>query len=267
MGGYRDSVAQKRIAGNKKLSKMFDFTGKKILVTGASSGLGQGCAAYLTAAGAQIIAVARRPCTASDIGLPERTAIYEADLCDESATKNLVRELKQRFGALDGCVLAAGLHTFRPIVMESYADLSRPWAINVQACLGLVAMLAKNRMLGKDSSIVLFSSASARSASPGAVSYAASKGAIEAATYTLALEFAGQRIRVNAVAPGVVPTPMSQSFLSKLTPEQKERLEAHHPLGFGTIEDVVGPVAFLLSAQARWITGVVLPVDGGFSVL
>lgn len=246
---------------------MTDFTGKKILVTGASSGLGQACAQYLAGAAAQVIAVTRKECGPADFHLPENTAIYRADLSIEAEAKNLVRQIKEHFGALDGCVLAAGLHAFRPIVMESFCDLARPWVVNVQACLGLIALLSKNRLLAKGSSLVLFSSASARSGSPGAVSYAASKGAIEAATYSLALEFASQGIRVNAVAPGVVPTPMSESFLSKLTPEQEKRLEAHHPLGFGTPEDVAAPVAFLLSPAARWINGVVLPVDGGFSVV
>ena len=246
---------------------MFDFSGKKILVTGASSGLGQACAQYLAAAGAQIFAVSRRAIGPQEIGLPERCLVAQADLADESATKGLVQQIKQRLGALDGCVFAAGLHSFRPVMMESYSDLAKLWTVNVQASLGLIALLAKNRMLAKGSAIVLFSSASARSGSPGAVSYAASKGAIESATYSLALEFAGQGIRVNAVSPGVVPTPMSEAFLAKLTPEQKARLESHHPLGFGTAEDVVGPVAFLLSPLARWVDGVVLPVDGGFSIV
>jgi NAD(P)-dependent dehydrogenase (short-subunit alcohol dehydrogenase family) len=121
-------------------------------------------------------------------------------------------------------------------------------------------------MVAKGGSVVLFSSAAARKAGAGAASYAASKGAIEAATYALALELASQRIRVNAVSAGVVRTPMSEGFLSKLTAEQLSALEARHPMGLGAPKDVVGPVMFLLSDQARWITGTVLPVDGGYSI-
>ncbi len=245
---------------------MTEFNSKRILVTGASSGLGLACAQHLANAGAQILAVTRKQLSPAEIGLPENSVVYNADLCDENAVKQMVQRIKQQFATVDGCVLAAGLHSFRPIMMESFADLARPWTINVQGSLGLIALLAKMRVLARNGAIVLFSSASARSGSPGAVSYAASKGAIEAATYSLAMEFAGQGIRVNAVSPGVVPTPMSESMLAKLTPEQRAHVEAHHPSGFGTPADVAAPVAFLLSSGARWINGVVLPVDGGFSI-
>jgi NAD(P)-dependent dehydrogenase (short-subunit alcohol dehydrogenase family) len=244
-----------------------EFNGKKMLVTGASSGLGQACALHLARCGAQVAAVSRKPCTIADLGLPESSALFMADLSNEVDVKRLAQELKQSVGSLDGCVFAAGLHSFRPIMMEGYSDLVRVWAANVQSCLGLIAALSKTRLLAKGSSLVLFSSASARAGSAGAVSYAACKGAIESATFSLAMEFAGQGIRVNAVSPGVVPTPMSEQFMAKLTPDQRARLEAHHPLGFGTPQDVAGPVAFLLSSAARWVNGVVLPVDGGFSIV
>jgi NAD(P)-dependent dehydrogenase (short-subunit alcohol dehydrogenase family) len=244
-----------------------DFTGRKILITGASSGLGQACARHLESAGAQILAVTRKQCGPSDLGFSDRSVVLQADLADETVVKGLVQTIKQQHGPVDGAVFAAGLHSFRPMMMEGFSDLARVWTANVQACLGVIALLAKNRLLAKGSSLVLFSSASARTGSPGAVSYAASKGAIESATYSLALEFAGQGIRVNAVSPGVVPTPMSESFLAKLNPDQRARLEAHHPLGLGTPEDVAAPVTFLLSPEARWINGVVLPIDGGFSVV
>jgi NAD(P)-dependent dehydrogenase (short-subunit alcohol dehydrogenase family) len=150
--------------------------------------------------------------------------------------------------------------------METFQDIQRPWSINTQSCLGLLALLLKARLIAKGASVVLLSSAAARKAGAGAVSYAASKGAIESATYSLALELASQAIRVNAISPGVVRTPMSDAFLSKLTPEQVADLEARHPMGLGTPEDIAGPALFLLSNAARWITGAVLPVDGGYSV-
>lgn len=242
-----------------------DFSGKKILLTGASSGIGRACAVRLAAAGAHIIAVGRNVSALRDLGLATEQ-IYSVDLADEAAVKALIPRLKAEVGALDGCVFAAGKHTFRPLMMESFNDIYRPWTINVQSCLGFLAQLIKGRLIVKGGSLVLFSSAAARTAGAGAVSYAASKGAIEAATFALALELNSQKIRVNAVAPGVVRTPMSEAFLSKLTPEQLTALEARHPMGLGTPDDVAGPVLFLLSGDARWITGIVLPVDGGYAI-
>jgi NAD(P)-dependent dehydrogenase (short-subunit alcohol dehydrogenase family) len=244
---------------------MTDFSKKTVLVTGASSGIGRACALRLVSSGANVVAVGRNEAALRALGLAA-AKIFTLDLLDEAAVKAFVLHLKTDIGLLDGCVLAAGVHAFRPFAMESFSDIYRPWAINVQSCLGLLALLTKGRLIAKGGSIVLFSSAAARMAATGASSYAASKGAIESATRALATELAGQRIRVNAVSPGVVSTPMSEGFLGKLTAGQLIALEARHPLGFGTPDDVADPVLFLLSNDARWITGSVLSVDGGYSI-
>jgi NAD(P)-dependent dehydrogenase (short-subunit alcohol dehydrogenase family) len=244
---------------------MFDFAGRTILITGASSGIGRACAQRLAAANAHIVAIGRNAATLQDLAAG-KAHTYAVDLADESAVKDMVARLKAEVGPLDGCVLSAGVHGLRPLMMESYKDLYRPWAVNVQGVLGVLALLVKNRLIAKGGSVVLFSSASARRGGAGMVSYAASKGAIEAATQALAAELVSQAIRVNAVAPGVVRTPMSEGFLKRLTPEQIATLEARHLMGFGTPEDVAGPVAFLLSQDARWITGIVLAVDGGYGI-
>ena len=212
-----------------------------------------------------MVAVGRNECALGDLGLAA-PVILTLDLLDEAAVKTFIPRLKSEVGPLDGCVLAAGAHTFRPLMMETFDDIQRPWAINTQSCLGFIAQVLKGRLIAKGGSIVLFSSAAARKAGAGAVSYSASKGAIESATYALALELASQRIRVNAVAAGVVRTPMSEGFLGKLSAEQLAALEARHPMGFGTPDDVAGPVLFLLASDSRWVTGTVLPVDGGYAV-
>jgi|SRR5579863_6325676 len=244
---------------------MQDFQRKKIVVTGASSGIGRACALQLSQAGAEIVALGRNEAAISELGIAGLRP-FTVDLADEAAVKTLITRLKAEVGPMDGLVLAAGIHTFRPLLMESFADIQRPWSINVQSCLGFIAFMLKARLVAKGAGIVLFSSAAAHKAGAGAVSYAASKGALEAATRALALELASQRIRVNAVSAGVVRTPMSEGFLSKLTPEQLASLESAHPMGIGAPEDVAGPVLFLLSSQAHWVTGVTLPVDGGYSI-
>ena len=240
------------------------FAGKKIVVTGASSGIGRACALRLASEGAIVIALGRNEAAIRD-ALPA-AHVYLADITNEADLKELARRLRSEQGCIDGCVLAAGLHTVRPLATETFDQIQRPWSVNVQGCLGLLALLLKGRMIAKGGSVVLFSSASASVASPCAVAYAASKGAIEAATLSLAIELVPYGVRVNAVSPGVVTTPMSVELLSKLPSAAAANLEARHPMGFGKPEDIAGPVSFLLSDDARWITGVILRVDGGYAI-
>lgn len=259
MGSYGCAVAG-------AVSRVSTHTGRTVLVTGASSGLGKACAERLIRDGANVIAVGRdreRLLAVEGISLDN---VIVADLLQPDDIKRIVDGLKSSQRSLNGCVLAAGVHSFRPIMLENFAEIAKPMASNVLSPLALVAALVKSRALAKGASVVLFSSTAARTGSPIAVSYAASKGAIESATFSLALELAPQGIRVNAVAPGVIRTPMSEGFLSKLTAEQVARLDARHVLGAGSPSDVSGPVAFLLSDDARWVTGAVLPIDGGYSI-
>jgi NAD(P)-dependent dehydrogenase (short-subunit alcohol dehydrogenase family) len=241
-----------------------DFSGKRILITGASSGLGLACATELACSGAHLIVAGRRP----DDLTARFPSPHVALICDvslEEDCKALAAQLKREGIALDGLVLAAGTQTVKPLITESQASLHDSWKVNVYGSLGLVAALLKSRLVARGASIVLFSSAAAEAGGAGIVGYAASKGAIEAATRSLALELASQEIRVNAIAAGVVETPMSAKYLSRMTAEQVERLRADHPLGFGTPKDIAGPVTFLLSPAARWITGSILHVDGGLT--
>lgn len=115
-------------------------------------------------------------------------------------------------------------------------------------------------------SVVLMGSVAALRGGSGTIAYAAAKGAMIAAAKSLALELAPKKVRVNVISPGVVRTPQSEAFLSGLSPEQRGTIEREHPLGLGLPEDVAGVAEFLLSEDARWITGTNLVVDGGLSL-
>ena len=182
---------------------MQGLAGKKILVTGASSGIGRSCVLRLAQQQASLILVGRNEQALRSIAVEPQPRICVCDLTDETRIKLLVAELKKELGTIEGCVLAAGAHDVRPRMMESPTSLQKIWAVNVQACLGFLGAALKSRLLARGGAVVLFSSVAVRAGGPGLVAYASSKGAIEAATRSLALELASQRIRVNAVAPGV----------------------------------------------------------------
>jgi NAD(P)-dependent dehydrogenase (short-subunit alcohol dehydrogenase family) len=238
--------------------------GKTVLVTGASSGLGQACASLAIERGARLIAVGRRTEVLREL-YPEPHHVFGCDVSDEASVGTLVQSLKQLQTPVDGMVLAAGIQEVRPLMMESRASLENTWKANVYGTIGLLARALKSRLIGRGGSVVIFSSAATHAGGAGIVSYAASKGAVEASVHSLALELAPQGIRVNAIAAGVVRTPMADKYLSRMTEEQIRHIEAAHPLGLGTPKDIAEPVLFLLSEGARWITGSVLMVDGGLT--
>jgi NAD(P)-dependent dehydrogenase (short-subunit alcohol dehydrogenase family) len=240
------------------------MSGKRILVTGASSGLGRGTAALLAKEGCELVLLGRQEAVLRE-HFPGPHTILAGDVGQEEFQKSAARDLKQKNLTLQGVVLAAGIQEIRPLMMESAASLLKTWEVNVLGSLGLLAQLLKARLIEKGASIVFFSSAAATAGGAGIVGYAASKGALEGAVRSLAMELASQHIRVNAVAPGVVRTPMSDSYMKRLNAEQVAAVEQAHPLGFGLPEDVAGPVQFLLSDASRWVTGSILMVDGGLT--
>ena len=214
--------------------------------------------------GAQLVVAGRRLDELIARFPPPHRALT-CDVTREEDCKALAAQLKREGMALDGLVLAAGTQGVKPLVMESQASLRDSWNVNVYGSLGLIAALLKSRVIARGAGIVLFSSAAAGAGGAGIVGYAASKGALNALTRSMAVELAREKIRVNSVAAGHVATEMSDSVRGHLTPEWYAAIEAAHPLGTGTATDVAYAVAFLLADTGRWITGSTLVVDGGFT--
>jgi NAD(P)-dependent dehydrogenase (short-subunit alcohol dehydrogenase family) len=244
-----------------------EMTGRTILVTGATSGIGRACAERLAAVGARLVLTGREAASLNAVLADAASTVrLEVDLAKPDAPSVIAAELKRLAVPLDGAVFAAGVSAMRPVMMESADTLEKMWRVNYAAAIGTAGALQKARLLRPGGSLVFFSSASAGSGGGGMVSYASTKGAIESAVRALAVELAAQRIRVNAVAPGVVVTPMSDRNLERLSADQRTALEKRHPLGFGQPDDVAAAVEFFLGQGSRWVTGAVLAVDGGFSV-
>jgi 3-oxoacyl-[acyl-carrier protein] reductase len=245
------------------------YQGKVAMVTGASSGIGAAIAQELGRRGASVVLVARcvdalnEQAKAVDAAGGE-AIVMPCDVTDEKAVREMVRRLDDRFQRVDLLVNAAGMMVWAPLPVLRVDDARNMLDLNVLSTWFLVRCCAA--LLPKGSgAVVNVASAAGLQGDSGMSAYSASKGAIIAMTRSLAKEFAPRRVRVNAVAPGVVMTEASRMKFALLSEKQMSALEAQHPLGLGTPEDVANAVAFLGSGQAAWITGHTLVVDGGLT--
>jgi NAD(P)-dependent dehydrogenase (short-subunit alcohol dehydrogenase family) len=192
--------------------------------------------------------------------------IAPTDLTDETQIKALAESLRSDGVALQGMVHCAGVHALRPLKLLAADELQRMYASHVISSVLLCRYLTSTRVLGDGGSVVLLASAAALRGASGTIAYAAAKAGIIAAAKSLAIELAAKKIRVNVLSPGVVRTPQSEAFLNALPPEQRAAIEREHPLGLGRPEDVAGFAAFLLTDDARWMTGANLVIDGGLTL-
>lgn len=244
------------------------FAGRTFLVTGASSGIGLATTQRLRSEGARVVAVSRAgerltaALGAEDAGL----RILPADLTVETQIKALAETLRNEGVVLQGLVHCAGIHALRPLKLIGADDLQRMHVSHVMSSVLLCRHVIGLRVLEEGGSVVLLASAAALRGANGTIAYAAAKAGMIAAAKSLAIELAPRRIRVNTISPGVVLTPQSQALLSALSVEQRAALDHEHPLGLGEPGDVAGLAAFLLSADARWMTGTNLVIDGGLTL-
>jgi 3-oxoacyl-[acyl-carrier protein] reductase len=245
-----------------------DMTGRTILVTGASSGIGRETAMLLSRLGARVAINGRneerlRETLAGMEG--EGHIIEPRDLDDMEAIPAWLQEVAEKIGPLDGFVHSAGIHMAMPIRFHDTAKTESLLRVNVLAAMSLVKGFRRKGVHTPSSSVVLVSSVMGLVGQPGVSAYSASKGALVALGKSLALELAKENIRVNCVAPGSVQSRMAERFKTMVVDEQLAAIEKMHPLGFGDTMDVANAIAFLLSPAARWITGTALVVDGGYT--
>ena len=240
---------------------------RTFLITGASSGIGLACAQRLAGAGHRLVLLARndsklREATAGLPGGPHR--LQTCDVCDETAVAGFFKALKAEGVLLDGMVHCAGIHWLRPLQLTDSKALSEMLNSHVISAVALARALVTHKLASPEGcAVVWLSSAAALQGNPATVAYAAAKGALISAARVLAAELARRKVRVNVLVPGVVRTPQSEAWMKLLPPEQMLAIEKEHLLGIGTADDVAGPACFLLSDDARWITGTTLVVDGG----
>ena len=246
-------------------SQLLNLEGKRILVTGASSGIGRACAIMLSELGASVILTGRRADALDEtrrrMENQDKHLIYPCDITSVSE----VDELVKASGKIDGLVHAAGIGPMCPIGFVEDEEIQRVMKTNYFSFLELMKHYSKAKNRSPRLSVVAVSSVSALAGWGGVVVYCGSKGALSASVRALAMELAPKGVRVNAVCPSNIKTPMYEAGSVEMNDEASlKALMAKQPLGLGLPEQVASAVAFLLSDAASFITGVNLPVDGGY---
>ena len=244
----------------------FSLEGRTALVTGASRGIGAAIAAALDRAGARVAVAARTRAALQAVagGLANDPVVIEADLSDPVVPARLAAEAEAQLGQVDILVNNAASGG-RMLLRDVNADgIDQMYAVNVRAPLLLVAALAPGMVGRERGSIISISSVSGVVGTPHRSAYAATKGAIDAATRSLAIELGPSGVRVNSVAPGVVDTDMWAR--NKAIPGVIGLVEGQTALRrWATTDDVADVVVFLASDGARFVTGETICADGGMA--
>ena len=242
---------------------MLDLRGRRVVISGASSGIGLETARMLASKGAEVCLTARRadPLAAAAKEIGDGAWAWPCDVADPESVVALAAETKTRWGAVDGLVNNAGVAPMARLDETPNDVWDETFAINVRGPFLLCRELGPMLKEGVSPAVVNVSSTLAERAIQGMAAYNASKAALNQLTRSLALEWAPQ-VRVNAVMPAVVETPIHAT--RGMSSEQVEAMGEMHPMGrVGQPEDVAAMISFLLSDASAWTTGTVIPVDGG----
>lgn len=246
----------------------FDLSGRTVVVTGASSGIGRAVTEAFAEAGANLVIVGRNEqrlaATLAAVTSNRGAAIsVNVDLTNEAAPATIVNAAIERFGALNVVVNCAGISQTESFAAQSLATFDRVVAINVRAPFALIQAALPH--LAPDGAVVNVSSVGGHAGLPQSVAYCASKGALEMMTRALAVELGPQGVRVNCVAPGTILTPMNAGQFAS-APKTRSQLEAEIPLGrIGEVDDIASAVVYLASPRAKFVTGASWLIDGGWT--
>jgi len=245
----------------------FSLDGKTILVTGASSGIGRQCAIDCSKMGAKVVSIGRNEERLEELmsEMEGENAYYSFDLQELDGIKELVSNIVDTYGKLDGFIHAAGIEVTNPVKLTSTEEYDSLYKVNCLSAFEIVKNLCGIKTFNRGGSIVLISSISGIIARNGLAAYAASKGALMSAARVMATEMATREVRVNTVSPGTILTPMMQKALDGMTEDDRKKRVEGFPLGLGKTTDISNACIYLLSNASRWVTGQNIIVDGGYT--
>jgi NAD(P)-dependent dehydrogenase (short-subunit alcohol dehydrogenase family) len=253
---------------------MTTLAGKVMLVTGAASGIGAACVERFLRDGATVVGADLQP-PRQALDLPDGVApaaFAELDVRSDAATAELVASVVGNFGRLDGVVTAAGVAGGGPVHFVDEASWDHVLDINLKGTFltakhAITAMLAQDPIDGERGSIVTIASVEGLEGTAGGSAYNASKGGVVLLTKNLAIDYGGQGIRTNCICPGFIDTPMLQGVFGdpNMADVTIDIVREHKLRRLGRASEIASAAAFLLSTDASFVSGVALPVDGGYT--
>jgi len=244
-----------------QMSRERRLEGRVAFVTGAASGIGWACAERFAAEGATVVG-----CDVNTLSEFPFGEFHVVDVRDFARQKEVVDAAAAKYGRIDICVTAAGIAAGGPIHMIAIEDWDRVQDINSKgtflSCKAVLPHMIKQR----SGSIITIASVEGLEGCEGGSTYNASKGAVVLMTKNMACDYGRLNIRVNSICPGFIDTPLLRSvYADAATASVKEATRQQHKLGrFGLAEEIAGVAFFLASDDSSFVTGVALPVDGGY---
>ena len=241
---------------------------KLFLITGATSGIGKDVCMSLLNQNAKVVGIGRDGSKIKDIQAthPTNFSFVSFDLTCIHEIESILIKCVFQHGKFDGFLHCAGKEETLPLSIYKEEKINAMFRINVFSAIEILRVFSKKKFSNDNASVVVLSSVMGELGQPGKVGYCATKAAILGLVNASSLELAKRKIRVNAISPGVVMTPMTQQLFSQLSKNNIKEIEDMHPLGVGQVEDVTPLILFLLSNQSRWITGQNIKIDGGYSI-
>jgi len=252
------------------VNPIFNLNNKNIIITGASSGIGRQCAITFNQLGANVILIARNKGRLKDTFDKLEKGnhlIISQDITKYDKLEEVVNTAVDKLGRISGFVDSAGIEMTLPLRSMQSSYYEEIFSVNVIAGFELAKIISKKKYINKEgASFIFISSVFGIISQPAIVAYSSSKGALISGAKSISLELASKKIRVNCISPGQIEsTRMTESIFDKLSKEEKKKRIEMYPLGLGKPEDIANACAFLLSDASRWITGINLVVDGGYS--